>query len=158
VAELPMIAVEGCLMRGKVLVLAIVAMAWSWGSSQIDDDQARILNLENAWNRSVQTKDTAGLDMLLAPELVYVGIGGKLMTKSEYLASVRSPSEHPTRVVSESMQVHVFGAAAIVDGVYRESGMRKGKPYTLRARFIDMWVRRGDGWVCVASDGTVMAP
>jgi ketosteroid isomerase-like protein len=153
-----MIPVEGCFMRGKVLVLAIVGMAWLWGWSQIDDDQARILNLENAWNRSVQTKDTAGLDMLLAPELVYVGIEGKLMSKAEYMASVQSPLEHPARVVSESMKVHVFGAAAIVDGVYRENGIKKGKPYTLRARFIDMWVRRRDSWVCVASDGTVMGP
>jgi ketosteroid isomerase-like protein len=153
-----MIAVEGCFMRGKVLVLAIVGMAWLWGGSQIDDDQARILNLENAWNRSVQTKDTAGLDMLLAPELVYVGIEGKLMSKAEYMASVQSPLERPARVVSESMRVHVFGAAAIVDGVYRENGMKKGKPYALRARFIDVWVRRQDSWVCVASGGTVMGP
>ncbi|MGA2744834.1 MAG: nuclear transport factor 2 family protein [Candidatus Sulfotelmatobacter sp.] len=145
-------------MRGKALVLAIVSMAWLWGWSQIDDDQARILNLENAWNRSVQTKDTAGLDMLLAPELVYVGIEGKLLSKAEYMASIQSQQEHPTRVVSESMKVHVFGAAAIVDGVYRENGMKKGKPYTLRARFIDMWVRRRDTWVCIASDGTVMEP
>jgi ketosteroid isomerase-like protein len=145
-------------MRGKVLVLAIVSMAWLWGWSQIDDDQARILNLENAWNRSVQTKDTEGLDMLLAPELVYVGIEGKLLTKAEYMASIQSQLEHPARVVSESMKVHVFGAAAIVDGVYRETGMKKGKPYALRARFIDMWVRRRDSWVCIASDGTVMEP
>jgi ketosteroid isomerase-like protein len=145
-------------MRRKVLVLAIVGTAWLWGWSQIDDDQARILNLENAWNRSVQTKDTAGLDMLLAPELVYVGIEGKLMSKAEYIASVQSQLEHPARVVSESMKVHVFGEAAIVDGVYRENGMRKGKPYTLRARFIDMWIRRRDSWVCIASDGTVMGP
>jgi ketosteroid isomerase-like protein len=96
--------------------------------------------------------------MLLAPELVYVGIEGKLMSKAEYMASVQSPLEHPARVVSESMKVHVFGAAAIVDGVYRENGIKKGKPYTLRARFIDMWVRRRDSWVCVASDGTVMGP
>jgi ketosteroid isomerase-like protein len=145
-------------MRGKVLVLAIMAMPWLWGWSQIDDDQARILDLENAWNRAVQAKDTAGLDMLLAPELVYVGMEGKLMSKAEYLASVKSQLEHPARVVTESMKVHVFGAAAIVDGVYRENGMKKGKPYTLRARFIDTWVRRRDSWVCVASDGTVMGP
>lgn len=145
-------------MRGKVLVFAIVSLAWLRGWDQIDDDQARILNLENAWNRSVQTKDTAGLDMLLAPELVYVGIEGKLMSKAEYLASVQSPSVHPARVVSESMKVHVFGAAAIVDGVYRKNGMKKGKPYALRARFIDMWVRRRDSWVCVASDGSVIGP
>jgi ketosteroid isomerase-like protein len=74
------------------------------------------------------------------------------------MASIQSQQEHPTRVVSESMKVHVFGAAAIVDGVYRENGMKKGKPYTLRARFIDMWVRRRDTWVCIASDGTVMEP
>jgi Domain of unknown function (DUF4440) len=147
-----MIAVEGCFMRGKILVLAIVGMAWLSGWTRIDHDQARILNLENAWNRSAQTKDTAGLDMLLAPELVYVGIGGKLMSKSECLASVQSPSDHPTRVVSESMKGHVFGAAAIVDGVYRETGTKKGKPYTLRASFIDMWVRHRDSWVCIASD------
>jgi len=145
-------------MRGKILLLAVVILAGlrAWG--QIDEEQARILDLENAWSRSVQTKDTAGLDMLLAPELVYIGIEGKLMTKAEYLASVQSPAEHPARVTSESMKVHVFGAAAIVDGVYRETGVKKGKPYTLRARFIDMWVRRRDSWVCVASDGTVMGP
>ena len=141
-----------------VIILALVGLAGMRAWSQIDDDQARILNLENAWNRLVQTKDTAGLDMLLAPELVYVGIEGELMNKAEYMASVQSQLEHPARVVSESMRVHVFGAAAIVDGVYRETGMKKGKPYTLRARFIDTWIRRRDTWVCIASDGTVMGP
>ena len=145
-------------MRVKVLVLVFVGMARLLGWSQIDDDQARILNLENARNQSVQTKDKAGLDMLLAPELVYVGVEGNVMSKAEYMASVKSQLEHPARVVSESMRVHVFGAAAIVDGGYRESGMKKGKPYTLRARFIDMWVRRRDSWVGIASDGTVMGP
>ena len=155
-------------MRAKVLVravfvrallgLAVLILAELRGWAQIDDNQARILDLENAWNRAVQTKDTAGLDMLLAPELVYVGIEGKLMSKAEYMASVQSQAERPARVVSESMKVHVFGAAAIVDGVYRENGLKKGKPYTLRARFIDMWVRRRDSWVCIASDGTVIGP
>jgi ketosteroid isomerase-like protein len=145
-------------MRAKILVLAFVCLTGLRGRTQIDDNQARILDLENAWNRSVQTKDTAGLDMLLAPELVYVDYDGKLMNKTEYLASVQSQAEHLTRVLSESMKVHIFGAAAIVDGVYRETGIKKGKPYALRARFVDMWVRRRDSWVCVASDGTVMVP
>lgn len=145
-------------MRAKFLVLAVVILAGLRGWSQIDDDQARILDLENAWNRSVQTKDAAGLDMLLAPELVYVGIEGELMNKAGYIASVQSQLEHPTRVVSESMRVHVFGATAIVDGVYRETGTKKGKPYALRTRFIDTWIRRRETWVCVASDGTTIGP
>ena len=62
---------------------------------------------------SVQTKDTSGLDMLLAPELVYVDTDGQLMTKVEYLGSVQSQLEHAERVTSESMKVHVFGTACI---------------------------------------------
>lgn len=145
-------------MRPRILV-AVVGLAWLRLASQaVDDDQARLLTLENMWNRSVQTKDTKALELLLAPELVYVDYDGKLMNKTEYLASVQSPTELPARVVSESMRVHVFGAAAVVDGVYRENGMKKGKPYMVRARFIDMWVRRSERWVCVASDGTVIGP
>jgi len=35
------------------------------------EEQARILGLENAWDRAVKEKDVAALKMLLAPELVY---------------------------------------------------------------------------------------
>ena len=49
---------------------------------QLDAEQARILSLENAWDRAVKQKDAAALQMLLAPELVYVDYDGKLMDKA----------------------------------------------------------------------------
>jgi ketosteroid isomerase-like protein len=118
--------------------------------------QSRILALENAWNQAVQQKDTAALEMLLGPELVYVDYDGKLMDKAEYLASVQSPSLQPERIVSESMNVHLYGAVAVVNGVYRENGAKKGKPYVLKERFTDTWVRRSESWVCVASQSTLI--
>jgi hypothetical protein len=39
------------------------------------------------------------------------------MDKAEYLASVQVPSLRPTRIVTESMSVHLYGAAAMVNGV-----------------------------------------
>ena len=35
--------------------------------------------------------------------------------------------------------------------------MRKGKPYALLERFTDTWVLRGDSWLCVASQSTLMS-
>lgn len=119
--------------------------------------QSRILALENAWNQAVQQKETAALEMLLGPELVYVDYDGKLMDKAEYLASVQSPSLHPERIVSEFMSAHLYGAVAVVNGVYLENGKKNGKPYAFRERFTDTWVRRSESWVCVASHSTLIS-
>ena len=125
-------------------------------SAQPDAEQARILTLENAWNQAVQQKDAPALDILLAPDLIYVEYDGTLMNKGQYLASVRSPSMQPLHIVNESTSVHLYGMVAVVNGICRENGVKKGKPYTLRERFTDTWVRRSDNWVSVASQSTLI--
>jgi ketosteroid isomerase-like protein len=121
-----------------------------------DSEQSRILSLENAWNQAVQQKDATALKILLGPELVYVDYDGKLMDKTEYLASVQAQSSlHPGRIMNESMKVYVFDAVAVVNGVYREDGAKNGKPYVLRERFTDTWIRRSGSWMCVASQSTL---
>jgi ketosteroid isomerase-like protein len=55
------------------------------------------------------------------------------------------------------MRVQTFGQSALVVGVYHEKGVKNGKPYLHNGRFIDAWVRRGDGWVCVTSQSTLIS-
>jgi ketosteroid isomerase-like protein len=136
-----------------LLVLASPLSAQS--RTALDADRNRILSLENAWNQAVHAQDTTALKMLLGAELVYVDFDGRLMDNAAYLASVRSEAKHPERIVSESMDVHLYGAVAVVNGVYRETGTRSGKPYALRERFTDTWLRQNDRWVCVASQSTL---
>jgi hypothetical protein len=93
--------------------------------------------------------------MLLGGELVYVDFDGKLMDEAAYVASVRSQALHPERIVSESMNLHIYGAVAVVTGVYRESGETNREPYRLRERFTDTWIRQNDSWLCVASQSTL---
>ena len=95
--------------------------------------------------------------MLLAPDLIYVDYDGSLMNKVQYLASVQASWQHPAHIVNESMTVHHYGSVAVVNGLCRESGMRKGKPYALLERFTDTWVLRGDSWLSVASHSTLMS-
>jgi Domain of unknown function (DUF4440) len=95
--------------------------------------------------------------MLLAPDLIYVEYDGSLMSRAEYLASLLSPSVHPERIVSESMSVHEYGMFAVANGIYHENGIRNGKPYSIRTRFTDTWLRRDQTWVCVASQSTAIS-
>ncbi len=88
--------------------------------------------------------------------MVYVDYDGTLMNKAEYLSSVQSPALRPQRVVNKSASVRLYGAAAVVTGVYRENGEKNGKPYVLRERFTDTWVRHGESWMCVSSDSTLI--
>jgi ketosteroid isomerase-like protein len=139
------------------LFLLAVPQTRAQSSAQPNSEQSRVLALENAWNQAVQQKNKPALEMLLGSELIYIDYDGKLMGKAEYLASVQSELLHPARIVSESMDVHLYGAAAVVTGVYRESGAAKdGKPYLLRERFTDTWVRRSESWICVASQSTLI--
>ncbi len=142
------------LIVGIVLSAAVLV---AQGGDQTEREHNRIVALENAWNEAVALKDSAALDMLLAPELVYVEYDGSLMDKPQYLAAVRSPLARPARVVSESVIVHFYSNIAVASGVYRENGLKNGNPYTLRERFTDTWIHRNGAWVCVASQSTLIS-
>ncbi len=118
--------------------------------------EARVLTLENAWNQAVQQKDTPALKMLLGSELIYIEYDGKLMGKAEYLASVQSALLRPAQDCERVHGCTSLRSGCRGQGVYRESGAAKdGKPYALRERFTDTWVRRSDSWVCVSSQSTL---
>jgi len=142
----------------SLLILSLLATVRTKAQTieETAPEEARILTLENAWNQAVQQKDAQALKILLAPELIDVEYDGTLMNKAEYLASVESPSTHPVRIVNEGMTVHLYGIVAVVSGMCRESGVKKGKAYAVRERFTDTWVRRGDKWECVASESTLI--
>lgn len=138
----------------SMLLLSACVLAGQGGTSEID--KSRIISLENAWNQAQWQKDATALHMLLAPSLVYVDYDGSLKNKAEYVASVTSASVHPARIVSESMEVHVDGMVAIVSGICRENGVRYGKPYSVRMRYTDTWIKRNDTWTCIASQSTLI--
>jgi hypothetical protein len=120
-------------------------------------ERTKILALENAWNQAEQNKDTKALDGLLASTLVYIDYDGSLMDKAKFMASVKAPSLHPEQIVNESMTAYMYGDSAVVTGIYREKGVRNGKPYSRRGRFTDTWVNQGGTWVCASSQSTLIS-
>lgn len=124
--------------------------------SELTAAQSKIIAIENAWNQAEERKDAKALDAILDNSLVYTDYDGTMLTKPDFLASVKAPARQPQQQVTESMNARVYGDSAVVTGVYRVKGSEKGKPYLRRGRFTDTWISRNGMWVCVASQYTLI--
>jgi ketosteroid isomerase-like protein len=119
-------------------------------------EEAHLLALESAWNHAEQSKDASALGQLLAATFLYIDYDGTRMNKKEYLASTTSNEVQQEQINNEGMTVHIYGNAAVVNGIYRDKGLERGKPFSRHGRFTDTWIREKDTWLCVASQSTLI--
>src|SRR5262245_10500902 len=134
-----------------VCLVALLTSTFALAESSAKDDAARIIALEHTWNRAIEAKDTRALDQLLAPTFIAVDIDGSLTRKGEFLASIKDPSYQPSEAAYEEIRAEIYGDTAVTVGVFRVREMQKGKRITLRQRFVETWIRKGQTWLCVAS-------
>jgi len=123
----------------------------------LSPDESLILTLERAWNVAEEHKDIRALDQLLSSTLAYTDYDGSFMNKAQFLASVKTAGLDADQITNETANVQVYGASAIVTGIYHEKGLVKGKPVSRRGRFTDSWVKENGSWMCVASQSTLIS-
>lgn len=114
----------------------------------------KIRELELARFDAQRRKDNRTLDAMLDNTLVWVEPNGVQLTKTDYLSNLRSSDLKILEIGATSMSLHVFGDIAIVVGIYYEKGVKAGKPFALRARFIDTWTFKSGKWMCIAATAT----
>ena len=137
-------------------MIAVVFTLLTQDRAKAADDETQLIQLERSWNQAEMGRDAGAITSLFDDTLVYVDYDGPLKTRAEYLRSVANPSSTPEHMYDEGMKVHVYSNAGVVSGVYRETGVTKGKPYTRRARFTDTWIKQSGQWKCVASQSTLI--
>jgi ketosteroid isomerase-like protein len=121
-----------------------------------DSDEIQIRQLERAWNQAEAKQEVKEVANLVDDTLVYTDYDGSIMNKAEYLKWVAAPEQKADHLYDEGLTVHVYGNAAVVVGIYRESGTNKGKHYVVRSRYTDTWIKRDGVWRCVASHSTLI--
>ena len=119
-------------------------------------DEIQIKQLERAWNQAEARQEVKEVSSLLADTLVYTDYDGSFMNKSEYMKWVVAPDQKADHLYDEGLTVQVYGNAAVVTGIYRETGTNKGKHYVIRSRYTDTWIKRDEVWRCVASHSTII--
>ena len=113
------------------------------------DAESKIVAMEHVWAQAYTIKDPKALAAILDDGFVCVTSEGKVLTKAEVLADVKTSTA--LLILTESMVVHLHGDTAIVSGSFRTKGVERDKPYTRRERFVDTWLYKNGQWVSIAS-------
>jgi len=145
-------------MRRAALLVSIVCAVSLNASAQESPAaiQGKIVALEKLWNQAYKSADTKALDSILDDSIVLINDDGSIQSKKEFLASVKATNAQEQQVAPEFLKVEVHGEVAVATGILRVKGVENGKSYSRRERFVDTWLRKGDGWVCIATDATPM--
>jgi len=136
-----------------LVLLASPRLSLAQGSAEQE-----LLQLERDWCRAMIQRDVAFLTRILAEDYTGVGSRGGTETKAEALAGLTDRNSSVTDCVDSNVRVRVYGDAAVVTGLATRSGTFQGAPYQNRQiLYTDTFVRRDGRWVCVASQGTLVA-
>lgn len=119
--------------------------------SRAQGDETKIIALENLWNQMQINHDADAMGKLLDEDFVLTDYDGTVMSKAQFLASIRDKAYQLTVEVSEDMKLHRHGDTVIVTGATHEKGAFKGKPYQHQGRFTDTWMKKDAQWLCIAS-------
>lgn len=135
----------------KHLSLTLLICLWSLPlhAQSRNEAESKVLALERLWGQAAQLRDIKALDSIFDDAIAYVHIDGRLMTKDEVLADTKSVSV--VDIVVDSSVAHIHGNVVIVTGILHLKGIQAGKPYSQAGRYLDTWLARGDGWVCVST-------
>jgi ketosteroid isomerase-like protein len=132
-------------------VLGLVAGAQDTSNAAVE---GKISALEKLWNQAYKSGDTKALASILDDSIVLINDDGSVQTKKEFLPTVKASTAQEQQVAPEFLKVYVHGDVAIATGVLRVKGVEDGKNYTRRERFVDTWLRKGDSWLCIATNAT----
>jgi ketosteroid isomerase-like protein len=137
----------------RLLFLAVFfsCILFAQQPSSSEGDEKRIVALENIWNQAQINHDATAMGSMLHPDFVFTDYDGTVMSKPQFLASIRDMSNTLSLEVSDDMKLHRFGDTVVVTGATHEKGKQGGKAYEHYGRFTDTWVRRDREWICIAS-------
>jgi hypothetical protein len=137
-----------------VMVCAAASSGYAQGTSD-SDATAKIIAMEHMWSQAYVLKDPKALERILDDTFVNVESDGKLLTKADVMAEVRTSTI--LQVLTESMVVNLHGDTAIVTGIFLMKGVEHGKPFAQRERFVDTWLCKNGQWVTIAGLVTPIA-
>ena len=145
------------MLRPLILLVALWTSPLPQNSPKAEGDETKIIALENLWNQMQINHDADAMGKMLDSDFVLTDYDGTVMTKGQFLASIRDPSNQVTVEVSTDMKLHRHGDTVVVIGATREKGMEKGKPYAHQGRFTDTWIKKDGQWLCIASQLSLIA-
>ena len=145
-------------MKRSLLILSLLFTASSFALGQVGakrgagapDDVKSLLKLTDDLTAAKAGLDIRFLESVLDDEFVLTNPAGAFANKTEYIEGARSDVAVYESVKNFDQVVKLHGDAAVVVGASTVKGNYKGNEIGGRFRFTYMYVKRKDGWKCIA--------
>ena len=137
-------------------VLVCVASPIAIGQTKNPKAEQEVLKLQREWLDAYQKHDPAALERIEADDFTLTEADGKVITKTEDVASIRNakPPQPDDAFDVEDVKVRVYGDTAILMGAVILKYRNKGQIVVERYRYTDTYLRRHGRWQVFASQLT----
>jgi hypothetical protein len=118
------------------------------------DPSDAVRKVAEGWYAAAVKQDGAALNQFLADELSYTHSGGKVQTKTEYIASVMTGPPHYESMVYSDMKIKVYGKTAVLTA---NADVKLVNSPLFRVRTLHVYVENNGQWQLVAHESTRVA-
>jgi ketosteroid isomerase-like protein len=95
--------------------------------------------------------DAAALDRIYADNFIGIGPSGTVRNKAQVIADFTSGDLKFQSIITDDVQVRIFGNAAVETGRSTMIGQDKGKTVPRENRFTRVWIKQRAHWRLVAN-------
>ena len=114
-------------------------------------DAEEIAQLQRAWMDAWLTRDLETCERLLAPEFRLRSVAtDSVVDREEWLAQAGSGRIAGTAFTYETMDIEVFGDAAVTMSRTRQEATIDDRDWSATLHVTDVWARRDGAWAVVA--------
>ena len=141
--------------RGVLGLLIVLGVATAQQKSSNADETA-LKMIEEKWDAASLKGDAAALATIFADGFVTTDPEGKVRSKAETLARVKSGEVKFQSAKVDDLKVSLYGDAAVVTGRWKGKFVENGKTVDTTERFSDFFVRQNGQWRCVSSHASTL--
>jgi len=138
------------LWHGKWMMLCAAWLALpAWAGQEVGDYRGLPDDLAaaaTAYDLAQYKANGPELERLLADDYTLAGSSGKNQSKAEFIADIVAPGSKTTYLAITKQVRKVWTDGAILGGMADAKGLDRGKPFTMRIRFVDVWAKRDGRW------------
>src|SRR5467141_5467863 len=113
------------MLRPLILLFALVCVPFSPNISRAQGNETKIIALENLWNQMQLNHDADAMGKLLDDDFVLTDYDGTVMSKLQFLESIRDKSYQLSVDASDNMKLHRHADTVVVIGATHEKGTLK---------------------------------
>lgn len=135
----------------RLLLFFIASAALSLAS------EAEIRAAEASFAKAIQAKDTATLQQLFTPRIIYAHATGKIESKQEYLDRLTGGKQVYQSYTIERNVIVEYGDSAVSHLTVRVTGTNDAGPFNDHVLMLHHWVKQNGAWR-LASHQTAKIP